>query len=207
MASFPLGVPPQYQPALYSRALLLNCLTEGYADLWRSCWRPEYAREEWSISDTRLKPFGGLTAEWGWGTPLRNHFERRQALVETDVLAAMALGLSLKDLELIFTIQFPVLQQNEADTWYDSRGDIVFTCSKGLTGVGCERKEWEAARGAALAGGMAYAGAAPTHTHTVDPKKSELYGGREVTYTAPYDRRDRLADYRRAWAFFEERIK
>ena len=207
MASFPLGVPPRYQPALYSRALLLNCLTEGYADLWRSCWRPEYAREEWSVSDARLKPFGGLTAEWEWHTPLRNHFERRQALVETDVLAAMALGLSLKDLELIFTIQFPVLQQNEADTWYDSRGDIVFTCSKGLTGVGCERKEWEAARGAALAGGMAYAGAAPTHTHTVDPKKSELYGGREVTYAAPYDRRDRLADYRRAWAFFEERIK
>lgn len=32
-----------------------------------------------------------------------------------------------------------MLQQNEADTWYDARGRIVFTCSRGLTGVGVER--------------------------------------------------------------------
>lgn len=146
LATFPLGIPTKYQSAMYSRTLLLNCLTTHYSELWQSCWRPEYAQEQWSISDSRLKPFDGLTKEWTWDTPLRNYFERRQALVEIDVLAAMALGLSLKDLELMYTIQFPVLQQNENDTWYDAKGNIVFTCSKGLTGVGCERKEWETIR-------------------------------------------------------------
>lgn len=204
--TFPIHVNKKYQPAMYSRTLLLNCLTVHYADLWQSCWRPEYAQEEWSLSDPRLKPFTGLTEEWTWDTPLRNYFERRQALVEIDVLAAMALGLSLKDLELIYTIQFPVLQQNENDTWYDAKGNIVFTCSKGLNGVGCERKEWEAIRGSLSEDGMTYEGTAPTYVHTIDPKKSEMYGGEEVTYYAPYNKCDRIADYRRAWAFFENRL-
>lgn len=205
MQSFPLGVAEKYQSAMYSRTLLLNCLTVHYTDLWQSCWRPEYAQESWSISDPRLKPFTGLTEEWTWETPLRNYFERRQALVEIDVLAAMALGLSLKDLELIYTIQFPVLQQNENDTWYDQKGNIVFTCSKGLNGVGCERKEWEAIRGNLSEDGITYEGTEATYVHTIDPKKSEMYGGEQVTYYAPYTKCDRIADYRRAWAFFENR--
>lgn len=145
------------------------------------------------------------------GHPLRNYFERRQALVEIDVIAAMALGLSLEDLEMIYTIQFPVLQQNENDTWYDQKGNIVFTCSKGLTGVGVDRKRnsktgmlgWEDIRGEQIDENT-YAGIAPTHTHTIDPAKSELYGGQQVTYTAPYTKSDRISDYRRAWAHFDK---
>ena len=211
MQSFPLGIPAKYQSAMYSRTLLLNCLTSHYADLWFSCWRDDYAAETWSKGDARLKPFSGLTADWAWETPLRNYYERRQALVEIDVLAAMALGLSLKDLEMIYTIQFPVLKQNEADTWYDQKGNIVFTCSKGLTGVGLDRKGnsktgtkgWEDIRGEQLDDNT-YAGTAPSHTHTIDPQKSELYGGEQVTYHAPYTRCNRIDDYRTAWAHFEE---
>ncbi len=211
MSSFPLGIPKKYQSAMYSRTLLLNCLTSHYADLWSSCWRDKYADETWSKADARLKPFNGLQPDWAWETPLRNYYERRQALVEIDVLAAMALGLSLKDLEMIYTIQFPVLQQNETDTWYDAKGNIAFTCSKGLTGVGLERKRngktgalgWEDIRGEQLDANT-YAGAAPTHTHTIDPQKSELYGGQQVTYHAPYTRCNRIEDYRTAWAHFEK---
>ncbi len=213
MQSFPLGVPAKYQSPLYSRTLLLNCLTTHYSSLWRDCWRSDYAAETWSKDDARLKPFSTLTPDWVWETPLRNYYERRQALVEIDVLAAMALGLSLKDLEMIYTIQFPVLQQNEADTWYDARGNIVFTCSKGLTGVGLDRKGsaktrmlgWEDIRGEQLDPNT-YAGTTPTHTHTIDPQKSELYGGQQVTYYAPYTRCNRIDDYRMAWAHFEKRF-
>ena len=206
ITTLPLGINNIYQKSLYCRTLMLNCLTKEYTDLWQSCWRPEYAQEQWSISDPRLKPFTGLTEEWTWETPLRNYFERRQALVEIDVLAAMALGLSLKDLELIYTIQFPVLQQNENDTWYDAKGNIVFTCSKGLNGVGCERKEWESIRGNLSEDGLTYEGTEATYIHTIDPKKSEMYGGEQTTYYAPYTKCDRIADYRRAWAFFENRL-
>jgi hypothetical protein len=189
---FPVGVAPKYQSALYSRTLLLNCLTNHYADLWEECWRDEYAKEQWSITDSRLKPFNGLERKWSWNTPLRNYFERRQALVEIDVIAAMALGLSLKDLELIYRIQFPVLQQNENDTWYDTKGNIVFTCSRGLTGVGVDRPVWNTIRDMKPG---------ETYVHTIE--KSELYKGQQVTYYAPFTRCDRIEDYRRAWAHFE----
>ena len=196
--------------SLRVRVLLLNCLTKHYADLWNECWREEYKHETWSIADPRLKPFDTLHEDWSWDIPLRNYFERRQALVEIDVIAAMALGLTLEDLEMIYTIQFPVLQQNENDTWYDQKGNIVFTCSKGLTGVGLDRKRnsktgmlgWEDIRGEQMDENT-YAGATPTHTHTIDPQKSELYGGQQVTYVAPYTHCDRIADYRRAWAHFD----
>ena len=204
--AFPLGVDEKYNIALRSRTLILNCLTKYYADLWQELWQDEYKAEQWSIDDPRLKPFDTLTREWQWATPLRNYFERRQALVEIDVIAAMALGLSLKDLEMIYSIQFPVLQQNEGDTWYDQKGHIVFTCSKGLTGVGCDRPEWNAIRGTVSADGNSYDGNGEPYTHTIDPKKSELYGGQQVAYYPPYTRPDRIQDYRRAWAFFEKRF-
>lgn len=211
MQSFPLGVAPKYQSAIYSRTLLLNCLTVHYSDLWQDMWNEAYKQETWSIDDPRLKPFDQLHEDWAWDIPLRNYFERRQALVEIDVIAAMALGLTLEDLEMIYTIQFPVLQQNEADTWYDQKGNIVFTCSKGLTGVGLDRKRntktgmlgWEDIRGEQIDENT-YAGTSSTHIHTIDPVKSELYGGQQVTYYAPYTRCDRIEDYRRAWAHFEK---
>ena len=211
MQGFPLGIDEKYNNAMRSRTLLLNCLTTAYADLWFECWCEEYKHETWSISDSRLKPFNTLHENWSWDIPLRNYFERRQALVEIDVIAAMALGLSLEDLEMIYTIQFPVLQQNETDTWYDQRGNIVFTCSKGLTGVGLDRKRnaktgmlgWEDIRGEQIDENT-YRGTQPTHTHTIDPAKSELYGGQQQTFVAPYTCCNRIADYRRAWAHFEK---
>ena len=211
MQSFPLGVDAKFKPSLYSRTLMLNCLTTHYADLWQEMWDGAYKNETWSLRDKRLKPFSELHETWSWDIPLRNYFERRQALVEIDVISAMALGLSLQDLEMIYTIQFPVLQQNENDTWYDSKGNIVFTCSKGLTGVGLDRKRnaktgmlgWEDIRGEQIDENT-YRGNAPTHTHTIDPSKSELYGGQQQTFVAPYTRCDRIADYRRAWAHFEK---
>ena len=205
----PLGIADKYKPALFSRTLLLNCLTTHYADLWQEMWDGAYKNETWSLRDKRLKPFDQLHETWSWDIPLRNYFERRQALVEIDVISAMALGLSLQDLEMIYTIQFPVLQQNENDTWYDAEGKIVFTCSKGLTGVGLDRKRnaktgmlgWEDIRGEQIDENT-YRGNAPTHT--IDPAKSELYGGQQQTFVAPYTRCDRIADYRRAWTHFEK---
>ena len=205
---FPLGIEDKYKPALFARILLLNCLTKHYAELWEDMWKEKYKQESWSIEDNRLKPFASLTEQWQWATPLRNYFERRQALVEIDVIAAMALGLSLQDLEMIYTIQFPVLQQNENDTWYDAEGKIVFTCSRGLTGVGLDRPAWNAMRGNPITDAdgtvIAYEGAEPQYTHTIDPHKSELYGGQQQIFIAPYNRCDRIADYRTAWAHFEK---
>jgi hypothetical protein len=116
-------------------------------------------------------------------------------LVEIDVITAMALGLTLEELILIYNVQFPVLQQNEDDTWYDTTGNIVFTVSKGLTGVGVDRPVWEQIK---------HLKAGETYEHTIT--KSELYHGKKVTYHAPFDKCDRVEDYKRAWGVFEKRF-
>lgn len=190
--AFPLGIEQKYIPQLFVRTLQLNCLNKYYAPLWERNWQDTFKQDSWSKNDKRLKPFSTLTKEWKWETPLRNWFERRQALVEIDVITAMALGLTLEELILIYNVQFPVLQQNEDDTWYDTTGNIVFTCSKGLTGVGVDRPVWEQIRNLK---------AGETYEHTIE--KSELYYGKKVTYHAPFDKCDRVEDYRVAWEHFE----
>ncbi len=189
--ALPIGILDIYASKLNNRALLLNCLNNHYSSLWERNFQEAFKQDNWSKNDTRLKSFSGLTKEWKWETPLRNWFERRQALVEIDVITAMALGLTLEELILIYNVQFPVLQQNEDDTWYDTKGNIVFTCSKGLTGVGLDRAEWNTIKDYK---------AGETYEHTIE--KSELYKGKVVTYYAPFDKCDRVEDYKVAWEYF-----
>jgi len=188
------------QPAdlLILRALLLNCLTTHYADLWTECWNPAFREDTWAKSAPRLSPtrFTSLERDWRWETPLRTDYERRQALVEIDVLASMALGLPLDELKTIYRVQFPVLQQNERDTWYDQHDRIVFTCSKGLPGVGFTRQEWNDIRHL------------PSGTITRPITDDTLPNGphkRTLTYQAPFTRCDREHDYELAWAEFVRR--
>jgi hypothetical protein len=193
LSAFPLGVVEKYKLQLFNRTLQLNCLNKYYAPLWEESWQDDFKADNWSKQDARLKPFNTLTPNWQWSSPLRNWFERRQALVEIDVITAMALGLTLEELILIYNVQFPVLQQNEDDTWYDTKGNIVFTCSKGLVGVGVDRPVWETIR---------HLKAGETYEHTIT--KSELYKGKKITYQAPFDKCDRVEDYKLAWAHFEK---
>jgi len=181
------------------RSLLLNCLTDEYAMLWREEYSSIFTNETWTKPDPRLSPsrFTNLSPEWTWDTPLRTDYERRQALVEIDVLTAMTLGMTLDQLKTIYRIQFPVLQQYEADTWYDANGRIVFTTNRGLTGVGFSRTEWENSIKNAPAGKSFYR----TITDDTQP------GGpvqRTIEYVAPFDRCDREKDYETAWEFFSK---
>ena len=205
----------KYQDALFSRTLLLNCVNKYYSELWENGWRDSYKEQSWSLSDPRLKQFSVLSAEWDKNTPLRNYFERRQALIEIDVLVAMALGLSYDDLKTIYQVQFPVLQEYDDETWYDANGSIVFTTNKGLVGVGVERKGnpkknvlgWEDIRGELSTDGLVYQGTSENFSYIMPADKSEIYAGDEYSFVAPYTRCDRLADYKRAWDFFENKIK
>ena len=198
--------------------MLLNCLTVDYKTLWAKEWRDNYTKYSWAKSDSRLdnSRFSSLTSEWTWDTPLRTDYERRQALVEIDVLTAMALGMTLQQLKTIYRIQFPVLQSYEADTWYDANGRIVFTNNRSLTGVGFSRPEFEnpgavqpATRGTGNWDGTvknAPAGYVFARTITDDTQP----GGpvqRTIEYVAPFDRCDREQDYETAWKFFEEKYR
>jgi hypothetical protein len=129
---------------------------------------------------------------------------RRKDLVDIDVLVCMLIGLGLEDLIYIYESLFHRLRRAEAATWYDRNGRIVFTASKGLTGVGFPRKG--SGRGANKTTGWEDIAAMTSGTVSRTIIDDTLPGGpveRTITYEAPFDRCDRVHDYRIAWEFFE----
>jgi hypothetical protein len=145
--------------------------------------------------------FSNLTPTWQRDCALRSDYTRRQALVEIDVLVAQALGLTLDELITIYRVQFPVMQQYERDTWYDMNGRIVFTNSKGLSGVGFPRKG--KGRGANRELGWEDIQTMTSGTVSRTIVDGTLPGGpveRTITYQAPWMRCDRVEDYRVGWS-------
>lgn len=218
VSNFPWKCDGVYLPELRLRELLLNALNVYYVDLVKKTYQRSYNDFMWSKFDHRLSNthFTTLTPEWTWNTPLRTDYERRQALVEIDVLTAMALGMTLQQLKTIYRIQFPVLQSYEADTWYDANGRITFTNNRSLTGVGFSRPEWENAGAvqpmrrsdAPWDGVMKHAPAGYVFARTI--MDDTMPGGpveRTIEYVAPFDRCDREEDYETAWKFFEEKYR
>ncbi len=139
-------------------------------------------------------------------------------MVEIDVLVAQELKLTLEELKTIYRIQFPVLKQNENETFYDMNGRIVFTVSKGLTGVGLPRKaNKKATHYKIVIDGQETIEKPLGWEDIINMQSGEIHrtitddtmpGGpieRTIVYVAPFAKCDREKDYEVAWVEFERR--
>jgi hypothetical protein len=204
-----------------ARVLALNSIISDYRELYEKQYCEDFKIDSWTKKiEPRLNYnfFKDLTPSWSRHVSLRTDYERRAALVEIDVLVAIELELTLEELKTIYRIQFPVLRQNENETFYDMNGRIVFTVSNGLTGVGLPRNADKKAPPYKIV----------ISGETVDEKPlgwediKEMQEGeihrtimddtmpngpmeRTIIYVAPFAKCDREEDYAIAWAEFERR--
>lgn len=115
---------------------------------------------------------------------------------------AIALGLTLDELITIYRVQFPVIQQYERETYFDQNGRIVFTTKKsagGLPRKGNKKTQtigWEDVQN--MTEGTVEI------TTTDDTLPTGAYQ-RTISYQAPFDKCDRVADYRTAWEYFSQK--
>ncbi len=206
-------------PAATARILGLSCLTTDYRTLWDAC-TPEMTQRRplpWSRQDPRLDAewFGRLESPWSWHSPLRTDYARRQALIEIDTLHALELGLTLEELLTLYRIQFPILQSYENETYYDTRGRIVFSKKTGQSPIPRTKSgkknsfgihtPTSSVTGIPLGWNDIKDMTEGIVTHTF--MDDTLPGGpreRTIEFHAPFDKCDREEDYREAWAFFEK---
>ncbi|WP_137725589.1 DNA methyltransferase [Prescottella subtropica] len=117
------------RPMILLRSLRLNCVTSAYSALWQSCFDPGFADDAWTTGGLHYEgrpKLGAVTSEWTPESPLRRPAARRQAMLELDVLVAIALRIEVDELCTIYRTQFPVLYGYDRRTrHYDTAGRLV----------------------------------------------------------------------------------
>ena len=164
--------------------LLLNALSDGYADLWNSLTELTSDGQAWTggYGYPDSVSMEVLDYEWSEGSPLRLAADRRQAQVEIDALVALMLGVTADELCSIYRTQFPVLYKYDTQRdHYDQNGRLV---------PAEVLKVWQKLGDAA----------------DEDDLSATNAQGFEYIYLPPFRTLDREADMRTAYAEFVQRM-
>jgi type I restriction-modification system DNA methylase subunit len=170
------------------RLLRLNCLTRHYAPLWQSV----------------------IGTPWDRSCAFRTAQDRRQALVELDALAALAIDLTEEELITIYRVQFPVLRKYERENLYDQMGRLV---PKGVLDL-ANRHNIDIRQPLSVSGftgpaelvgevetpGFGVTGGIRWEDPKMEPRMKRVY-------PPPFTKCDREADMRQAYRVFEDRLR
>ncbi len=229
----------QLRSALIVRALILSCLSSHFRELWESLCQLKvdmtrtktlysanrvsylelFQHDAWTISDPQIDAefFSQLTPHWQRNVALRSERMRRQALVEIDVLVAMAFGFTLDELLAMYRIQFPIIQKYENDTWYDAKGRIVYTSKLGYRAAPSKAvkndNNWSLYTDVGTKINIALGWEdikdleeAVVTQQVIDNTLAGEPVERTIEYRSPFSKCDREQDYRQAWELFSERF-
>jgi hypothetical protein len=165
------------------RAARLNCLTADFSDLWAAAWSDRWAAVEWKSEDRpgrAASELGATSAMWKREYGLTRADDRRQALLENDVLVAIGLGVSIDALCLAYRDNFGVLKRYDLAHHYDANGRLVPKEVLKLYKIKGDHLTPEERTSAYLGSGVDY------------------------TYEFPFEILDREQDMRDAYASFEQ---
>lgn len=166
------------------RTLRLNCVVDGYSQLWRGAYVPNFGRARWTPGATTSGcSLGAIGSSWDRDTPLRVSVDRRQALLEVDALVALMLELTADELCTIYRTQFAVLYGYDHNVYfYDANGRLVPNSVLTVWRKKADRT-------------------------TEEERTATNKAGNTYTYELPFVTLDREADMRQAYAHFEQLLK
>ena len=178
---------PQNSPLLKPlrlRYLRLTCVTNAYQKIWEECYDPQFEVDRWAqVDDSTMVRLNYIGKTWDERVPLRRAEERRQALVESDVLVALGLGISVEELTTVFLTQFPVLAGYEnSSKFYDGNGRLLPKSVASRIPI------------------------SPTDQREEDLKSIHPDSGVPYEYVPPFHSLNRVTDYAQCYSEFAERF-
>jgi len=170
-------------PELRLRYLRLVCVSSVFSALWEAVYEETFARDAWTTTRDKVTvDLGAVTKNWTSATPLRRAADRRQAALEIDALAAVALNVTDEELTTVYRTQFPVLAGYDKNVYvFDAQGRLV---------PNAVLSEWRQRDKLSV------------DERTVRHPESRV----EYEYQLPFAARDREADLRRAHGAFSQRL-
>lgn len=187
-----------YAELIISRSLRLSCITESFGDLWQKAASQNICEDSWASENPTLEncfdaPWSALKkSEWFREFSLTSDIGRRQAVLEIDVLVALALGIELDELLTIYKHYFSTFKKYDENDEFDMHGQRLPNYVRQSPG----RAEMREAK--AVWGG--------TSPITISWYSEPLDKTITRTFQPPFAQVDRIEDYRTAYRLFSKRL-